>query len=82
MLFVDFEFCGGYCCKDIAAVIISHIFDWRHEQFPIIVIIILKFCYFLKIFEFGQRGDYLIELLELWFGKVGELVEAFFKAFV
>jgi len=59
----------------MAAIIIVHIFYWRHVFLPIVVVFFLKLCDFQVLFLFGDWGHNEKKLPELVLGKICKLVD-------
>ena len=68
--------------KDVASIIIFHIFNWWHKLFPVIIIIILKLCNFLITFLSSDGGDNGVQFLELLLRDIVLLVQSFFEFLV
>ena len=82
LLAIDLKFHKGNRGKDVASVVVLHIFNRWHKLFPVVIVVILKLCDLLVAFLPGDGGDDGVQLLELFLGDVVLLVQSFFEFLV
>lgn len=72
---VCLKFHGGGGCEDVGVVGVAHVLDWRDEVCPVVVVVVLELSDFEVALGLGDRGDDVVELLELPLCDVCEAVD-------
>jgi len=60
LILVDFELGRGDSCEDVAAIEVTHVFDWGQKYLPIIEIVVLELCYLFVTFALSNRCHYQV----------------------
>lgn len=72
---IRLKFHGGGDCEYVGGVGVAHVLDWGDEVCPVVVVVVFELCDFEVALGLCDRGDDVVEFLELPLCDVCETVD-------